>query len=106
MKKCASGSDPNHIVLPKLSQSSYKCSKNVGVPYYAYRPYLVWHFSIDRVYVTLDIIDSLLEDPLDHLERDAFIEDDWKLVQLVATLFRNPLVIQDILLQHEDADLN
>lgn len=43
----------------------------------------------------------MLEDPLDHLERDAFIEDDWKLVQLVLTLFRNALAIQDIPLHHK-----
>ncbi|XP_072995580.1 uncharacterized protein [Typha latifolia] len=51
--------------------------------------------------VTLAVIISLLEDPLDHLERDAFTEDDWKLVQLVLTLFRNVLAVQDITLQQK-----
>lgn len=32
---------------------------------------------------------------------DAFTEDDWKLVQLVLTLFRNALAIQDIPLHHK-----
>ncbi|XP_048228801.1 protein timeless homolog isoform X1 [Ricinus communis] len=44
---------------------------------------------------TVGVIISLLEDPLEHLEREAFTEDDWKLVQLVLTLFRNILAIQD-----------
>lgn len=56
--------------------------------------------------VTIAMIDSFLEDPLDHLECDAFTEDDQKLIQLVVTLFRNSLIIQNILLHHKDADLN
>uniref|UniRef100_A0A0E0KZR4 Timeless N-terminal domain-containing protein n=1 Tax=Oryza punctata TaxID=4537 RepID=A0A0E0KZR4_ORYPU len=48
--------------------------------------------------VALAVILSLLEDPLDHLERASFTEDDWKLVQLVLTLFRNILAIQEITL--------
>nr|CAD1824075.1 unnamed protein product [Ananas comosus var. bracteatus] len=51
--------------------------------------------------VMIAVIVSLLEDPLDHLERDSFTEDDWKLVQLVVTLFRNILAIQDITLQQK-----
>lgn len=42
------------------------------------------------------IIVSLLEKPLENLESDEFTEDDWKLVQLVLTLFRNMLAVQDI----------
>ncbi|KAL9237361.1 hypothetical protein vseg_011919 [Gypsophila vaccaria] len=42
------------------------------------------------------VIVSLLEKPLEHLESMQFSEDDWKLVQLVLTLFRNILAIQDI----------
>ncbi|XP_020522240.1 uncharacterized protein LOC18433200 isoform X1 [Amborella trichopoda] len=42
------------------------------------------------------VIVSLLEDPLEHLECEAFSEDDWKLVQLVLTLFRNLLSIHEI----------
>ncbi|TQD81578.1 hypothetical protein C1H46_032816 [Malus baccata] len=45
---------------------------------------------------TVAVIVSLLESPLENLERDAFTEDDWKLVQLVLTLFRNILAVQDI----------
>ncbi|KAL7254194.1 hypothetical protein ACSBR1_008571 [Camellia fascicularis] len=48
------------------------------------------------------VIVSLLESPLENLELEAFTEDDWKLVQLVLTLFRNILAIQDIPL-HEKA---
>ncbi|CAM0953725.1 unnamed protein product [Alopecurus aequalis] len=48
--------------------------------------------------VAITVIVSLLEDPLDHLERISFTEDDWKLVQLVLTLFRNVLAIQEITL--------
>ncbi|KAL5999069.1 hypothetical protein ACLOJK_010019 [Asimina triloba] len=47
---------------------------------------------------TIAVIVSLLEEPLEHLEREVFAEDDWKLVQLVLTLFRNILAIQDITL--------
>ncbi|KAI3458065.1 hypothetical protein Pfo_014728 [Paulownia fortunei] len=42
------------------------------------------------------VIVSLLESPLENLENESFTEDDWKLVQLVLTLFRNILAIQDI----------
>ncbi|KAL6848915.1 hypothetical protein ACP4OV_021498 [Aristida adscensionis] len=49
-------------------------------------------------HVAIAVIVSLLEDPLDHLERTLFTEDDWKLVQLVLTLFRNVLAIQEITL--------
>ncbi|RAL51437.1 hypothetical protein DM860_010939 [Cuscuta australis] len=42
------------------------------------------------------VIMSLLESPLENLECESFTEDDWKLVQLVVTLFRNILAIQDI----------
>ncbi|KAH7651526.1 timeless protein [Dioscorea alata] len=62
----------------------------------------MWHLkaAMTRNVVVASIV-SLLEDPLDHLERDAFTEDDWKLVQLVLTLFRNALAIQDIPLHHK-----
>ncbi|GMJ06484.1 TIMELESS [Hibiscus trionum] len=42
------------------------------------------------------VIVSLLEGPLENLECELFSEDDWKLLQLVLTLFRNILAIQDI----------
>ncbi|KAI9159863.1 hypothetical protein LWI28_002675 [Acer negundo] len=45
---------------------------------------------------TVAVIVSLLEGPLQNLECEAFTEDDWKLVQLVLTFFRNILAIQDI----------
>ncbi|XP_021655710.2 uncharacterized protein LOC110646535 isoform X2 [Hevea brasiliensis] len=45
---------------------------------------------------TVGVIVSLLEGPLENLECESFTEDDWKLVQLVLTLFRNILAIQDI----------
>ncbi|KAK9121617.1 hypothetical protein Syun_019234 [Stephania yunnanensis] len=48
---------------------------------------------------TIAVIMSLLEAPLENLESDAFTEEDWKLVQLVVTLFRNILAIQDISMQ-------
>ncbi|OMO53292.1 Timeless protein [Corchorus capsularis] len=41
------------------------------------------------------VIVSLLEGPLENLEYEVFTEDDWKLVQLVVTLFRNFLAIQE-----------
>ncbi|KAH9646677.1 Timeless family protein [Citrus sinensis] len=50
---------------------------------------------------TVAVIVSLLEGPLENLEREAFTEDDWKLVQLVLTLFRNILAVQDIPLQQK-----
>ncbi|KAF5732400.1 protein timeless [Tripterygium wilfordii] len=45
---------------------------------------------------TLAVVVSLLEDPLQNLESESFTEDDWKLIQLVLTLFRNILAIQDV----------
>ncbi|KAE8722683.1 Timeless family protein [Hibiscus syriacus] len=42
------------------------------------------------------VIVSLLEGPLENLECELFSEDDWKLLQLVLTFFRNILAIQDI----------
>ncbi|WOK95730.1 hypothetical protein Cni_G04437 [Canna indica] len=54
-------------------------------------------------HATIAVIVSLLEDPLCHLEQDTFTEDDWKLVQLVLTLFRNVLAIHDITLQQKSA---
>lgn len=36
-----------------------------------------------------------------YFHSDAFTEDDWKLVQLVLTLFRNILAIQEIPLQQK-----
>ncbi|KAJ8499542.1 hypothetical protein OPV22_010094 [Ensete ventricosum] len=53
--------------------------------------------------VTIAVTVCLLEDPLDHLECKTFTEDDWKLVQLVLTLFRNVLAIQDITLQQKSS---
>ncbi|KAJ3695187.1 hypothetical protein LUZ60_000564 [Juncus effusus] len=50
---------------------------------------------------TIAIIVSLLEDPLDHLESDTFTEEDWKLVQLILTLFRNLLSIRQITLHQK-----
>ncbi|KAM3729911.1 hypothetical protein ACB098_12G046900 [Castanea mollissima] len=47
------------------------------------------------------VIVSLLESPLENLESETFTEDDWKLVQLVLTLFRNVLAIQEIPLQQK-----
>uniref|UniRef100_A0A7N0TEM8 Timeless N-terminal domain-containing protein n=1 Tax=Kalanchoe fedtschenkoi TaxID=63787 RepID=A0A7N0TEM8_KALFE len=44
---------------------------------------------------------SILENPLHNLESGAFTEEDWKLVQLVLTLFRNLLAIQHITLQQK-----
>ncbi|KAL5568486.1 hypothetical protein UlMin_025061 [Ulmus minor] len=43
---------------------------------------------------------ALLENPLENLERDAFTEE-WKLSQLILTLFRNLLAIQEISLQQK-----
>ncbi|XP_017215066.1 uncharacterized protein LOC108193014 isoform X2 [Daucus carota subsp. sativus] len=47
------------------------------------------------------IIVSLLETPLENLESEAFTEDDWKLVQLVLTLFRNLLAVQGVSIQQK-----
>ncbi|KAI5561937.1 hypothetical protein BDE02_15G020400 [Populus trichocarpa] len=44
---------------------------------------------------TIPVVVSLLEGPLENLDREAFTEDDWKLVQLVLTLFRNVLAVHD-----------
>ncbi|KAL4019267.1 hypothetical protein IC575_022919 [Cucumis melo] len=44
---------------------------------------------------------SLLESPLENLDCGTFSEDDWKLLQLVITLFRNVLAIQEISLQQK-----
>ncbi|KAL2324601.1 hypothetical protein Fmac_023659 [Flemingia macrophylla] len=51
------------------------------------------------------VIVSFLETPLENLERDAFSEEDWKLVQLVLTLFRNILAIQEIPLHQKSGGL-
>ncbi|KAK2983623.1 hypothetical protein RJ640_023157 [Escallonia rubra] len=50
---------------------------------------------------TVTVIVSLLESPLENLEQEAFTEDDWKLVQLVLTLFRNILAVQNISVQQK-----
>ncbi|KAF7821199.1 protein timeless-like protein isoform X1 [Senna tora] len=47
------------------------------------------------------VIVLFLEGPLENLESDAFTEDDWKLVQLVLTLIRNILAVQEIPLQQK-----
>ncbi|XP_078431748.1 timeless family protein isoform X2 [Wolffia australiana] len=62
----------------------------------------LWHIkaAITRN-VVVGIIVALIEDSLEHLERNVFTEDDWMLVQLVLTFFRNVLAIQDILSQHK-----
>ncbi|KAH9307878.1 hypothetical protein KI387_035789, partial [Taxus chinensis] len=44
---------------------------------------------------SIAVIVSLLEEPLERLECGAFTEDDWKVIQLVFTLFRNLLAVQD-----------
>ncbi|KAK2404509.1 timeless family protein [Trifolium repens] len=49
------------------------------------------------------VIVSILEKPLENLELNAFTEDDWKLVQLVFTLFRNILAVQEIPLHQKSA---
>ncbi|MCO5566400.1 hypothetical protein L7F22_020077 [Adiantum nelumboides] len=45
------------------------------------------------------VIMTLLEEPLEHLESQTFSEDDWKVVQLVLTLMRNLVEIQELSLQ-------
>ncbi|KAJ8754478.1 hypothetical protein K2173_005639 [Erythroxylum novogranatense] len=45
---------------------------------------------------TITVVVSLLDGPLENLEAETFTEDDWKMVQLVLTLFRNILAIQEI----------
>ncbi|XP_024642189.1 protein timeless homolog isoform X2 [Medicago truncatula] len=49
------------------------------------------------------VIVSILEKPLENLELNKFTEDDWKLVQLVFTLFRNILAVQEIPLHLKSA---
>nr|XP_027189879.1 protein timeless homolog isoform X3 [Cicer arietinum] len=49
------------------------------------------------------VIVSILERPLENLELGAFTEDDWKLVQLVLTLFRNILAVNEIPLHQKSA---
>nr|KYP74825.1 Protein timeless isogeny [Cajanus cajan] len=51
------------------------------------------------------VIVSFLEKPLENLERNAFSEEDWKLVQLVLTLFRNILAVQEIPLHQKSGGL-
>nr|GEU97454.1 hypothetical protein [Tanacetum cinerariifolium] len=53
----------------------------------------------------IPVIVTLLETPLQHLQGDddMFTEDDWKLVQLLLTLFRNILAVQDITTQQRAA---
>ncbi|CAM8896515.1 unnamed protein product [Rhodiola kirilowii] len=50
---------------------------------------------------TVPVVVSILEKPLHNLESGDFTEEDWKLLQLVLTLFRNLLAIQDITLQQK-----
>ncbi|KAG6548875.1 hypothetical protein Mapa_009637 [Marchantia paleacea] len=52
---------------------------------------------------TIPVIMSLLEDPLQHLERGAPKEDDWKMFQLFLTLLRNLLAIPDSFTHHISA---
>lgn len=49
--------------------------------------------------IVLFICFGFITNPMPHSQ--AFTEDDWKLVQLVLTLLRNILAIQDIPLQHK-----
>ncbi|KMZ63424.1 Timeless family protein [Zostera marina] len=56
--------------------------------------------------LTIAVVVSLLEQPLEHLECGTFTEDDWKLVQLLLTFFRNMLAIQDILVQHKASGMS
>ncbi|KAL2632945.1 hypothetical protein R1flu_004424 [Riccia fluitans] len=51
-------------------------------------------------YETIPVVMSLLEDPLQHLERGAAKEEDWKMIQLFLTLLRNLLAIPDALTHH------
>ncbi|CAK9176951.1 unnamed protein product [Ilex paraguariensis] len=50
---------------------------------------------------TVAVIVTLMESPLENLERELFTEEDWKLVQLVLTLFRNILAVHDISTQQK-----
>ncbi|KAI3824413.1 hypothetical protein L1987_05872 [Smallanthus sonchifolius] len=64
----------------------------------------LWHLkSLITFSHAIPVIVTLLESPLEHLEGDLFTDDDWKLVQLVITLFRNILAIQDITMQQRAA---
>ncbi|KAG9141695.1 hypothetical protein Leryth_025341 [Lithospermum erythrorhizon] len=51
--------------------------------------------------VSVPVIMGLLETPLENLQNESFTDDDWKLVQLVLTLFRNILAIQNIPIQEK-----
>ncbi|XP_024963068.1 protein timeless homolog isoform X2 [Cynara cardunculus var. scolymus] len=51
----------------------------------------------------IPVIITLFENPLEHLQGDLFTEDDWKLVQLVVTLFHNILAVQDVSMQQRVA---
>ncbi|XP_076911827.1 uncharacterized protein LOC143569918 [Bidens hawaiensis] len=53
----------------------------------------------------IPVILTLLEGPLERLQGDLFTDDDWKLVQLVVTLFRNILAIENITMQQRAAGL-
>ncbi|XP_076935697.1 uncharacterized protein LOC143602502 [Bidens hawaiensis] len=53
----------------------------------------------------IPVIVTLLEGPLQCFQGDLFTDDDWKLVQLVVTLFRNILAIQDVTMQQRAAGL-
>lgn len=60
---------------------------------------LVSHALLLSFDVTLLLLLLLMKTVITYSE--AFTEDDWKLVQLVLTLFRNILAVQDIPLQHK-----
>ncbi|RVW94521.1 Protein timeless-like [Vitis vinifera] len=68
---------------------------------YCYGLKFLWNFFHFRysVIIVLFMCFWFLTNPMPHSE--AFTEDDWKLVQLVLTLFRNILAIQDISLQQK-----
>lgn len=56
----------------------------------------LWSFKVSfSCNDAIAVIVSLLEEPLEHLECGSFTEDDWKVIQLVLTLFRNLLAIRD-----------
>ncbi|KAL3694777.1 hypothetical protein R1sor_008428 [Riccia sorocarpa] len=52
---------------------------------------------------TIPVVMSLLEDSLQHLERGAAKDEDWKLIQLFLTLLRNLLAIPDTFTHHISA---
>nr|XP_016502517.1 PREDICTED: protein timeless homolog isoform X2 [Nicotiana tabacum] len=63
---------------------------------------LLWGVKSSLTYSdAVPVIMSLLESPLENLACEAFTEDDWKMVQLVLSLFRNVLAIQDISTQQK-----